>query len=330
MSPKTRIALIGAGGVGVRHAKVLSAIEGVEVTAVADVSLENATRLADELGAKAFGTPQEALDAGRADAGYVCVPPFAHGAAEQAVLDRGLPLFVEKPVGLDLATTERIAARVAETGVVTGSGYHWRCLSTTGQARELLAEAPAVLANGFWLGKRPPVPWWAWRDRSGGQVVEQLAHVLDLARFLLGEPVRVVAAGRRTDERPDGELDGDIDDATTALVTFASGTVATMTASCALPALYGAALHTISHGVHLALSEAELVVTRGEQVQRHRREADPRELIDADFIAAVRGEREQAVAPYADALASHRFALAITESAATGRPVELTPSGGTR
>jgi predicted dehydrogenase len=103
---------------------------------------------------------REALDAVRADAVYVCVPPFAHGPAERLVLDRGLPLFVEKPVALDVATADDIARRVAASGVVTGTGYHWRYLDVVERARTLLTDSPASLAAGYWLDKRPPVGWW--------------------------------------------------------------------------------------------------------------------------------------------------------------------------
>ena len=72
-----------------------------------------------ELDAPAFADPGQALDAVEVDAVYVCVPPFAHGPAEHAALDRGKPMFVEKPVGLGLDVAEQIGARVEASGVVS-------------------------------------------------------------------------------------------------------------------------------------------------------------------------------------------------------------------
>lgn len=241
-----RIALVGAGSVARRHVEVLHRLGEARVVSVTDAHEPAAQKLAAELDAASFTDPEEALDAVEVDAVYVCVPPFAHGPGERAALSRGRPVFVEKPVGLGLEVAEQIGALVQDAGVVTGTGYHWRCLDTAVRAKELLTDAPPLLANGYWLDKRPPVPWWGWADHSGGQVVEQLTHVLDMARYLLGEPVEVYAAGIR--RAPDGAPQdyGDVDDATAATVRFASGAVATLAATSALALKHRAALHTVS------------------------------------------------------------------------------------
>ena len=324
-----KVALIGAGSVGQRHASNLQQL-GARITSVTDAYPAAAERLGRELGAPAFTDPDAALDFTEADAVYVCVPPFAHGSGERAALSRGLPLFVEKPVGLGLETPEDIGVLVEEAGVVTGTGYHWRCMEAMEQARGLLAEAPALLANGYWLDKRPPVPWWGRADRSGGQVVEQLTHVLDAARFLLGEVTEVYAAGVRSepqaDERPPGgpgrEPD-DVDDATAATMRFASGAVATLAATSVLAAKHRAALHTVSRGLYLELSEAGLSSFDGTSRTDSACGEDPRVTVDREFLQAVRGERETTRTPYAEALRTHRLGCAIAESARTGLPVTL-------
>ncbi|HEX2417231.1 MAG TPA: Gfo/Idh/MocA family oxidoreductase, partial [Micromonosporaceae bacterium] len=262
MKGTTRIAMVGAGSVARRHVRVLTGFDGVRVVAVADPVTESATALANECDALPFDSAQQALDAVDVDAVYVCVPPFAHGDPERAALALRLPLFVEKPVAVDVATAERVAALVAEAGVVTGTGYHWRCLDTVTEAKRLLAQSPPLLANGYWLDKRPPVSWWPRRDLSGGQVVEQLTHVLDMARVLLGEPTEVVAAGVR-DPDSDGDVDADVDDAVAALVRFTSGAVATFSATSLLTRLHRTALHTVSRGLTVELSEAGLVTDDG-------------------------------------------------------------------
>src|SRR5918993_979067 len=145
-----RIGVVGAGGVAARHVRVLSGFDDTEVVAVADTVPEAAERLASTCGARAYPDVDTLLDAEQVDAVYVCVPPFAHGAPERAVLARRLPLFVEKPLSVDPATAEEIGALVREAGVVTGTGYHWRCLDTVQRAQELLAGSPARLAVGSW------------------------------------------------------------------------------------------------------------------------------------------------------------------------------------
>lgn len=318
----TNIVVVGAGGVAQRHVGVLGALEGVRVVAIADPALEAAQALARTCDARAYAGVEQALDAVPADAVYVCVPPFAHGEPERTVLARGLPLFVEKPVGVGLDVAEEIGALVAEAGVVTGTGYHWRCLSTVDRARDLLAGSPALLASGYWLDKRPPVPWWSRVERSGGQVIEQLTHILDLARVLLGEVVEVSAAGARMPVVADGPDRGDVDDATAATLRFTSGAVATLAATSLLRAKHRAALHTFGEGLVLELSETSLVVDDGSSRTEHVPAEDPRITVDREFVAAVRGEGVTR-APYAEALRTHRVGCAVAESARTGQPVRV-------
>jgi predicted dehydrogenase len=321
----TRVLVVGAGGVGRRHAGVLAGLEGVEVAGVVDPVVALAESLAAEHDAPSYAEVEDALERVGPDAVYICVPPFAHGEPERAALERGLPIFVEKPVALDPATAEDIARRVEKAGVVTGTGYHWRCLDVLPRARALLADRPAVSASGYWLDKRPPVSWWARADRSGGQVVEQLTHVLDLARALLGDAHEVYAAGARLGSpSPDW---GDIDDATAATVRFASGAVATFSATSLLATKHRASLHTYSLGLALEVSETGLAVDHGNGNGRQEYPAaeDPRVTVDREFIEAVRGQRSATRTPYGDALESHRLACAVAQSAREGRAVRLGP-----
>ncbi|WGW12147.1 Gfo/Idh/MocA family oxidoreductase [Saxibacter everestensis] len=317
----TRVAIVGAGSVARRHAEVLAGLGNVDVVAVADPVPEAAQKLALDCDAPWFGSADEALDSVDADAVYICVPPFAHGPGEDAALSRGLPIFVEKPLAADLHTAERLAARVESAGLVTGTGYHWRCMDTMAQARDLLSEAPALMASGYWLDKRPPVPWWGRLDRSGGQVVEQLTHVLDVARVLLGEAVDVSAMGVPSETGDPG----DVDEGTVATVKFTSGAVAAFTATSLLAAKHRAALHTVSRGLVLEVSEESLIVDDGKSRREQYPAEDPRITVDREFVAAVRGEREGTRAPYADVLRTHRLACAVAESAATGRRVTVQP-----
>ena len=327
----TRVVVIGAGGVAQRHVGVLSAIPDVAVVGVVDPVEDAARVLAQTCGARAYASTTEALDECRPDAAYVCVPPFAHGGPEREVLARRLPLFVEKPLSVRPDVAEDLARRVSRAGVVTGTGYHWRCLDTVEEARARLATSPALLATGYWLDKRPPVGWWPYLDRSGGQVVEQLTHVLDVARVLLGEATEVYAAGAARSPgaaaSPAGPPRGDVDDATAATLRFASGTVATLAATSLLRRQHRAGLHTFSDGLVLELTESALTVDDGERRTVVEPAEDPRAVVDREFVAAVRGERAGTRAPYEEALRTHRLACAIAESARRGERVRLDERG---
>ncbi|MEV5822535.1 Gfo/Idh/MocA family oxidoreductase [Micromonospora harpali] len=318
-----RVGLVGAGGVAQRHARVLDGFDDVEILGVTDVARDAAARLADAHGARTFADVDELLAAGP-DAVYVCVPPFAHGPVEEAVIAAGVPMFVEKPVAVDLDTAERIADLVARRGLLTGVGHHWRYLHVVRHARELLADRPVRMVGGAWLDKVPPVAWWARRDRSGGPVVEQAAHVLDLMRVLVGEVTEVTAYGDGTPPPVDG---ADVDSVTTAALRFAGGAVGTLSAACVLGWKHRAGLEILADGLALSLTEDGLTV-RDADGERHL-SADPdaaRTAVDRAFVDAVRRVGDDVRVPYAEALRTQRLALAIAESARTGRPVSL-PTG---
>ncbi|MGW5669844.1 Gfo/Idh/MocA family protein [Micromonospora sp. NPDC003776] len=318
-----RVGLVGAGGVAQRHARVLTGFEDVELLGVTDVAPDAAEALAGAHGARTFRDVDELLAAGP-DAVYVCVPPFAHGPAEEAVIAAGVPLFVEKPVAVDLETAEHVAALVERRGLLTGVGHHWRYLHIVEEARQLLADRPVRMVNGAWLDKVPPVDWWARRDRSGGPVVEQAAHVLDLVRLLVGEATEVTAYG---DGTPPPVAGADIDSVTAATLRFASGAVGTLAAACVLTWKHRAGLEILADGLALSLAEDGLTI-RDADGERHL-PADPdgaRVAVDRAFVDAVRGIGDDVRVPYAEALRTQRLALAVAESARTGRSVAL-PTG---
>jgi predicted dehydrogenase len=312
------VGLVGAGGVAQRHARVLSGLPDVQVVGVTDVVPAAAAALAEQHGGRVFADVGELLEAGL-DAAYVCVPPFAHGDAERAVIAAGVPLFVEKPIALDRDTAREIAELIAKSDLLSAVGHHWRYLPVVERARDLLGDRPVRLVTGAWLDKVPPVAWWPRRDRSGGPVVEQAAHVLDLARHLAGEVTEVWAAGNGTPPPVDG---ADVDGATVAALRFAGGAVGTVAATCVLGWKERAGLEIYADGLSLAISETRLVVRDADGTETV--ESDPdsaRVAVDRAFIAAVRGAEPDVRVPYAEALRTHELALAVAESAATGHAV---------
>jgi myo-inositol 2-dehydrogenase / D-chiro-inositol 1-dehydrogenase len=341
MATRVRIGMVGAGAVAARHARTLLAMDGVEVAGVADPALERARELADEVGAAAYPNHMELLEAGRLDALYICVPPFAHGPPELAAIDAGLPFFVEKPVAIDEPTATSIATRLAGRPLVTCTGYHWRWLDIFDRAAELLADRPARLVQCSWLDKVPPPTWWLRRDGSGGQTIEQTTHVLDVARGLAGEVTEVHAfaaravaddgkeGGRSSTAPAEAALPGaDIADVSVASLRFASGAVGTVASTCLLPRLHRAGVQVVADGLSLELSETELLVELDGRRTDYRAGADARPRPDRDFVAALRGGPDRIRVPWAEAYRTHLLACAITRSAEERRPLAVTNGDG--
>ena len=316
-----RIAFIGAGGIAERHLGVLRQMEDVRIAAFADPDFLRADALAAQLGAKAYRSHQDMLRMESLDAVYICVPPFAHGEPEDDVIRADLPFFVEKPVSLDFDTANTIAAKIEDRGLITATGYHWRYLDTVEEARGLLTNNPARLVSGYWLDQTPPPKWWWRQSSSGGQVVEQATHIVDLARYTVGEIVEVFA---QTGHAPRADFpDLDVATSTAVTVRFASGAVGNLSATCLLRWGHRIGLHLFADGLAIELSDREIMVDVGRGRPIRQAGEDPVFLEDRDFIDAVKGLGNRIRCPYGEALKTHRAAVSIARSADTGKPIAL-------
>ena len=316
---KTRLAFIGAGGIAHRHFGVLEGFDDVEIVAVCDADEGRAHDAAQRFGARPFADAEAMLDAVEVDAVYICVPPFAHGAPERAAVSRGLPFFVEKPVALDLETAEAIAEAVERAGLVTAVGYHWRYLDTLDEVRAHLARSPARLLSGYWLDSTPPPRWWWHQDQSGGQMLEQTTHLVDLARYLVGPVTRAYGLAGH-DAR--GAFPGlDVATVSTASLQFASGAVANFASTCLLGWNHRVGLHLFGDRLAIELTDRDVMIDIGHGRPVRANGSDPVWQEDRDFIDAVRGGENRIRCPYGDALETLRLCLAIGESARTGQAV---------
>ncbi|KQS64750.1 glycosyl transferase family 1 [Rhizobium sp. Leaf371] len=318
---KTRLGFIGVGGIAHRHLDILASFQDVELVAFADPDAARADAAARRFGAKSFANHRDMLANAAVDAVYICVPPFAHGDPERDLIAQGIPFFVEKPVSLDIALAEEIAAGIAEKNLVTAVGYHWRYLDTVEEARALLADNPAQLLSGYWLDSTPPPQWWWKQDKSGGQMVEQTTHLLDLARFLIGEVTEVYGRAGHAERQDFPGLD--VPTVSTASLTFQSGVVANIASTCLLGWSHRVGLHIFADKLAIELTDRDIMVDVGRGRPVRPADGDPVWREDRDFIDAVRGGENRIRCPYADAVATHRLALAVVASSRSGEPVHL-------
>jgi myo-inositol 2-dehydrogenase/D-chiro-inositol 1-dehydrogenase len=313
-----RVGLVGAGAVGARHARTLTGFGDVELVAILDARPATREALAAELGVPAVGELGELLRR-RPDAVWLCVPPFAHGDLELTVVQAGLPFFVEKPLAADLSVAARVAAAVASAGLPTATGYHWRHLDTVARARAVLAGRQVRLVDARWWGAAPPPVWWSSQELSGGQIVEQATHVLDLVRVLAGEVAEVTGAAA-----PSSREGRDVPDATGALLRFHSGAVGTVSTSCVLPGPVEAGLDLAADAVSVQLTETRLRLRTGEDDLRIEPTVDARRVVDRAFVDVLSGgPTAPGLVDVAEALRTHRLAWAVTEATRTGSAVRV-------
>lgn len=319
--PEVRVGFIGAGGIAGRHVGVLQQFEDVKIAAFSDPAEDRAAGLAGRVGAATYTDFRQMLDKEQLDAVYICVPPFAHGEPELAAAERELPFFVEKPLATTREIGEKIAAVVSEKELVTAVGYHWRYLTTTEKAQELLEGNPARLALGYWLDKTPPPHWWQKEELSGGQMVEQTTHIFDLARLLVGEVEEVYAVGSHQERQTFPDLD--VCDVSAATLRFSTGAVGNMASTCLLNWPHRVGLHLFSEHMAIELSEHEMMVDVGQGRPVEWNQGDPFVREDRDFIDAVQGKSNRIRCPYSEALKTHLVTTAAALSISQGRPLKL-------
>ncbi|MFD1954174.1 Gfo/Idh/MocA family protein [Paenibacillus thailandensis] len=319
-----QIGIVGTGWFGRMHAEKLAATEGVRVAAFCGTSREKADEAAMPYrDAKGYASLADMLDDRKLDAVYICVPPFAHGELELALIERDIPFLVEKPIGLDLETTKRIKEAIERKGLITSVGYHFRYMESTDRARELLADRTPLMALGHWMGSMPGVGWWRRMEGSGGQFVEQTTNIVDLLRFLLGEATEVYAAyGNRFMA---GAAEGvTVPDIGAVTLKLAGGEVATIANTCAIQGGHRSGLHIYTQAGVMELSHGGLLDIEASRKTEYVNKDNPYDRENAAFLHAVRtGDPSGIRSDYADAWQTHRITMAANESAATGLPVSL-------
>ncbi|MCL4509438.1 MAG: Gfo/Idh/MocA family oxidoreductase, partial [Chloroflexi bacterium] len=197
-----RIGFIGSGGRAVREMLDLVQIPEVAIAALCDISEERIDqalaqlqgRTSARLSPAKFTDYRSMLDGVELDAVYVSLPPFAHGAVEHAVIDARRALFVEKPLAADMGVAREIDAHIKDKGIINAVGYQWRYAEPFARARDALRQVPIGLVIAIRLGPLPPAAWWRRQAQSGGMLVEQHTHSVDIMRFIAGDVASVYAA----------------------------------------------------------------------------------------------------------------------------------------
>ncbi|GIX06029.1 MAG: hypothetical protein KatS3mg115_0432 [Candidatus Poribacteria bacterium] len=226
-----RVGFIGVGGVAGVHLNNVRAAEGATIAAICDINEATLNRRKEEYGVERTYTDyRRMLESEELDAVYVCVPPFAHGEIEETVAAAGCPLFVEKPVELHMEAAIRKYEAIRKAGIINAAGYCVRYMDTVDHLRGRLQGVAVELTLGYYMGGAPG-GWWQDVEKSGGQLVEQTTHILDLARYLVGE---VAAVGGGFARRVPLNETATVENASLALLYFENGAVGSIASACML------------------------------------------------------------------------------------------------
>ena len=209
-----RVGVVGVGHLGQHHARILAAMPGVELVAVADARAEQAQAVAARCGTTSLGDYRAMLDL--VDAVTIAVPTVLHREVAGPFLARGIATLVEKPMAASFAESARLVEDAREGRAVLQVGH----IERFNPALRALDQMP--IRPKFINAER--LSTYTFRSTDIGVVLDLMIHDLDLLLSLINSPVRSVAAVGVS-------LFGDHEVVANARIEFEDGSVANLTAS---------------------------------------------------------------------------------------------------
>lgn len=211
---KIRVGFIGTGGIAAAHLKYLKTRKDVTIAALCDINAAALETRVKEFGGKGFADFDAMLKQVKLDAVWICTPSTFRREPLLACAERGLPVFCEKPVERSEKKAAKIAAELARCKAHVQIGYVFRSMPMVNVLREAMADDRIHLAQSYYGCNMSLAmnfkPWFYDKAQSGGGLVDQATHNLDLLRCLFGEareihgmahnPVRKKAGAYTIDE----------------------------------------------------------------------------------------------------------------------------------
>lgn len=333
-----RLGFVGVGGISGMHLEAAKDRPDLEIVGHCDVSEERREKAAEKYGGRAYESFCDLYDKEKPDAIVICTPPFAHGDIEEEAAKRGIHFFVEKPVAVNVEMAKRVLAAANQYGVITQVGYLFRFSEALRKVREMLStRALSMVQAHYYMPGLPGAPWWHKMDLSGGQLIEQTTHAIDLGRFLAGDAKTVVGftstvhdwvpkEGKETRDAS-GMLtakDGfDIPDTAGLVIQYESGAVGTVSCSIVPGTSWDVGMKVVAEGL-LVTIEGPNARWAGSETGEAKASDNYRSLELYEFVEAVKSGSGKTSVPYIEGLKSLAISVAGIESAKRGgHPVAL-------
>ncbi len=205
-----RIGAIGLGGLAHVELDHLASMADVRIVAGADIAAEARSVFEDTFASPAYRDYTDLLanHGHELDAAIVVTPHTLHCEQTVACLERGMDVFVEKPMATSVGDAQRMTAAADERGLVLAVGYQRRFHPAFRELRRLVlaGRLGAIHMVSGVLGQ-------AWIDThrgswrvdpslsGGGQLYDSGSHLLDALLWMTGA-VPVVVGGRMTFDAP--------------------------------------------------------------------------------------------------------------------------------
>jgi predicted dehydrogenase len=320
-----KVGILGAGRRGTALAHAIARVPDAVIAAIGDEDATRAAAVAESWEATSYSIWQSMLIFEQLDAVVIATPSAVHAEQVLTALDQGMHVYVEKPPALDMAMAQRISEAARGKDRIVHVGFQHRYSSLVGPWYQALEGRAVSLVHGHLYQGIPEGEDAANPALTGGQVLGQALHLLDLCRFLVDDITAVSAFGGRALWQQHADWKGT--DSTAVALQFASGAAGTlsMTYGMPLPIPGHLAIDVVAEGpLLLRFTGAELQIVTEGGIERWTVEEPPDFAAIAAFLGAVStGDRSQVLVPYDDAMQTLRVALACQEAADSGRVVQL-------
>jgi predicted dehydrogenase len=186
---KVKAVLVGAGGWGWQHARILSQRPDIDFRAIAGRTSERTQARAAQFGVRAYTDITEMIDKEKPDLVFLSLPNDGHFQPTMEVIRAGRPLFVEKPLTFDLKEADALVQEAASRNLFFGINFNHH-----------YARPVALAHHAIQDGRLGELTFATWRFGGEGgtshpfnNLLETQCHAFDMLEFLCG-PIDSVMA----------------------------------------------------------------------------------------------------------------------------------------
>ncbi len=255
MAAENRIAVVGYGSIGRRHAKVIRQTPGVTLAGVVEPNRASGES-AHHIGVPVFDSLGELFAGQRPDGVVLATPTPLHVEQGLECVTRRCPVLIEKPISVTAADAVAVTDAAAAAEVPLLVGHHRRHSGMVQAAKQSLdagdiGEIRSVQATCWFFKPDRYFDEAPWRKcRGAGPISVNLVHDVDLLRHFCGEVSMVQAVALPSQRGFENE------DLATAVLTFRSGTVASISVSDSIVAPWSWELTARENPAYPATSES--------------------------------------------------------------------------
>ncbi|CAG7645786.1 Inositol 2-dehydrogenase/D-chiro-inositol 3-dehydrogenase [Paenibacillus solanacearum] len=196
-----RVALVGAGGIAVRHLEALAKTDRFRSVSAADLDRGKVEKLSAQYGIAPYTDYKEMIEREKPDVAVITLPHFLHKEAAVFCAERGCHMLLEKPMALTLAECDEIADAVKRSSVRLFVGHTQHYIAENRKAKQLIEQGELgelVMINDtrhihYYREDRPG--WFLEKAKAGGGILFNLgSHSIDKIQWLSSSRVTGVKA----------------------------------------------------------------------------------------------------------------------------------------